>query len=142
VAVGKNAKLDLLSHVPLFAKCSKAELQRISAIADELDLPAGRVLIEQGDRGREFFVLLEGSVDVSVDGICVSALHEGHFFGEMALVSDVPRKATVTTTTPVRVLVITDRDFKRLLRDTPAIQGKVLEAIGSRLAELAHAGRW
>ncbi len=138
--LGSNAKLDLLAKVPLFSKCSKNELRTIASLADELDLPAGRVLIREGDRGREFFVLIEGSVDISAKGMPISTLHGGHFFGEMALISDVPRKATVTALTPVRVLVITDRAFKRLLGSTPAIQGKVLEAIGNRLAELANVG--
>jgi CRP-like cAMP-binding protein len=107
---------------------------RIGQLADEVDLPAGKRLTKEGSRGREFFVLLEGSADVERNGQRIATMRGGDFFGEIALVTDVPRTATVTTISPVRALVITDRAFRELLRDSPAIQGKVLEAIASRLA--------
>jgi CRP-like cAMP-binding protein len=132
--MGRDAKVDLISRVPLFATCSKKELRRIAALADELDLPEGKVLIREGDRGREFFVLLEGRVDVRRKGRQVDTLQRGDFFGEVALVSDTPRTATVTSLTPLRVLVIVDRDFRGLLREEPEIQRKVLVALADRLA--------
>ena len=140
MALGKNAKLDLISRVPLFEKCSKTELRQIAGLADEIDLRERKVLIREGDRGREFFVLIEGAVEVSAKGVAVNTLRDGQFFGEMALVSDVPRNATVTALTPVRVLVITDRAFKRLLGESPQIEHKVLRALGDRLAELVGLG--
>jgi CRP-like cAMP-binding protein len=140
VALGKNAKLDLISSVPLFSRCSKNELKTIAALADEIDLGEGKVLIREGERGREFFVLVEGRVDVSAKGVSVNTLESGQFFGEMALVSDVPRNATVTALTPLRVLVITDRDFKHMLQDSPEIQQKILAALGDRLSELVGLG--
>ena len=97
------------------------------------------VALENGDAmstppGREFFVLLEGSADVQRDGRRIATMQGGDFFGEIALVTDVPRTATVTTTSTAHALVITDRAFRELLRQSPAIQGKVLEAVASRLA--------
>jgi CRP-like cAMP-binding protein len=123
-----------MTRVPLFCRLSKRELVRIAQLADEVDLPAGKRLTKEGSRGREFFVLLEGSADVERNGRRIATMRGGDFFGEIALVTDVPRTATVTTISPVRALVITDRAFRELLRDSPAIQGKVLEAIASRLA--------
>ena len=140
MALGKNAKLDLIGGVPLFSRCSKNELKTIAALADEIDLGEGKVLIREGERGREFFVLVEGRVDVSAKGVSVNTLESGQFFGEMALVSDVPRNATVTALTPLRVLVITDRDFKHMLQDSPEIQQKILAALGDRLSELVGLG--
>jgi CRP-like cAMP-binding protein len=140
VALGKNAKVDLIGSVPLFSRCSKNELKTIAALADEIDLGEGKVLIREGERGREFFVLVEGRVDVSAKGVSVNTLESGQFFGEMALVSDVPRNATVTALTPLRVLVITDRDFKHMLQDSPEIQQKILAALGDRLSELVGLG--
>jgi CRP-like cAMP-binding protein len=130
----KDAKVDLISHVPLFAGCSKKELRAIASLADEIDLPEGKVLIKEGERGREFFVLLEGRVEVRRKGSSIDTMQSGDFFGEVALVSDAPRNATITALTPLRVLVIIDRDFKRLLGQTPEIQRKVLIALADRLA--------
>jgi CRP/FNR family transcriptional regulator, cyclic AMP receptor protein len=130
----RNQKVELIKRVPLFASCSRNELAQIAQIADEIDLPQGKELIRQGSRGREFFVLLEGEADVSQDGRTINQLGTGDFFGEIALVSDSPRTATVTATSPVRALVITDRSFHRLLDEQPEIQRKVLVELAERLA--------
>ncbi len=129
----KNAKVELISSVPLFAGLSKAELGQLASIADEVDFPAGKVLIREGERGREFFVLLEGDVEVTAARASSSGTSAGEFFGEMALISNQPRNATVTTTSPVRVLVIRDVEFRALLQQTPQIAIKVLEAFAARL---------
>jgi CRP-like cAMP-binding protein len=136
----KDAKVDLIRHVPLFASCSKSELRKIASLADEIDIPEGRVLITEGERGREFFVLVEGRVDVTAKKVSVHTLQSGDFFGEMALVSSAPRNATVTALTPLRLLVITDRDFRSLLKESPSIQLKVLNSLADRLAELVALG--
>lgn len=129
-----DEKVDLIKRAPLFWNCSKRELRQIAQIADEIDLRQGKEMTRQGERGREFFVLLEGEADVTKDGRSVNQLGAGDFFGEIALVSDSPRTATVTASSPVRALVITDRSFKRLLKDQPEIQSKVLAALAARLA--------
>jgi CRP-like cAMP-binding protein len=134
--INKNEKVELIKSVPLFARCSRKELGEIAALADEIDLREGKTLIRQGERGREFFVLLEGEVDVARDGESIQRMKAGDFFGEIALVSNVPRTASVTATSPVRVLVVVDRDFRTLLEHTPQIQLKVLEALAERLAQL------
>ena len=123
-----------MAKVPLFSRCSSRELGRIATIVDEVDLPAGKMLTKEGSRGREFFVLLEGTADVRSETRLLPPLGPGDFFGEIALVTDIPRTATVKTTSPVRALVITDRAFRELLSKSPTIQGKVLEAVASRLA--------
>jgi CRP/FNR family cyclic AMP-dependent transcriptional regulator len=130
----RNQKVELIRKVPLFAHLSKRQLDQIAQIADEIDLREGKEMTRQGSRGREFFVLLEGEADVKKDGRRINRLSGGDFFGEIALVSDTPRTATVTATSPVRALVITDRSFKRLLQDSPQIQSKVLSALAERLA--------
>ena len=130
----KDAKIELLKSVPLFARCSKKELADIATIADEIDLPEGRQLTKEGGRGREFFVLLEGNADVKRKRRKVKTLGPGDFLGEIALVTKTPRTATVTTTTPVRVLVVTEQNFRRLLERSPDVQIKVLEALAERVA--------
>jgi CRP-like cAMP-binding protein len=133
IGLRKDRKIELIKKVPLFAPLAKAQLARVASIADEIDLPEGKVLMRQGERGREFFVLLEGEVEVRRDGRKLATRRAGEFFGEIALVSDRPRVATITATRPVRALVITDTDFRRLLRRTPRIALKVLQAFAERL---------
>ena len=89
------------------------------------------MLITEGDRGREFFVLVGGAADVRRKGR-VNTMGPGDFFGEIALLADRPRTATVTTTAPTHLLVLTDRAFRRFLKDLPSIQLKVLTALAER----------
>jgi len=133
----KNAKVELLRQVPLFAQCSKRELETIAGIADEVEVGEATELTTQGDRGREFGVIVDGTASVTGDGKQVASLGAGDFFGEIALVSDIPRTATVKATSPVRLLVVSARDFRRLMRESPAVQNKVLQALAHRVAELS-----
>jgi CRP/FNR family transcriptional regulator, cyclic AMP receptor protein len=130
----KNAKVDLIKRVPLFSHCSKKELGLVAQIADEIDLAEGKTLMREGDRGREFFVLVEGSADVRKGNRKVNTMRKGDFFGEIALVSRRPRTATVTTASPVRVLVVTEQSFRSLLDRAPDVQRKVLQALADRVA--------
>jgi CRP-like cAMP-binding protein len=135
VALGlrKDAKVELLSTVPLSAGLSKRQLARLASIADQLEVRQGKVLIREGALGQEFFILLDGKVEVSRKGKKLATRGKGDFFGEIALVSDVPRVATVTAVSPLRVLVIRDREFRELLEDTPAVAIKVLKALAKRV---------
>ena len=125
--------MELLKQVPLFAHCSKTELRRVALAAAEIDLREGKVITREGESGREFFILIEGSADVHRKGRKVNVLGPGDFFGEIALVSDRPRSATVTATSATRVLVVTARDFRRVMLELPSIQLKVLQALVERL---------
>jgi CRP/FNR family transcriptional regulator, cyclic AMP receptor protein len=132
--LGKSRKVEIIKDVPLFSRLSKKGLEDVAHIADELDLPAGKVLAKQGDRGREFFVLLEGEAEVTQGNRRINTMKKGDFFGEIALVTKMPRTATVTTTRDVRVLVITERDFAALLKRSPQIGQNVAHALAERLA--------
>jgi CRP/FNR family cyclic AMP-dependent transcriptional regulator len=129
-----NQKIDLIRKVPLFARCSRAELKEIAMLADEIDLKEGKEMTREGAPGREFFVLLEGTADVKKNSRRVNTLGPGDFFGEIALVSREPRTATVVATSPVRALVITEWSFRQLLDDAPRVRTKVMEAMAQRLA--------
>jgi CRP-like cAMP-binding protein len=131
----KDAKLELLKSVPLFERCSKKELHEVASLADEIDLPAGRKLAAEGATGREFVVIVEGAADVHRKGRKINTLRSGDFLGEIALVTGAPRTATVTTTEPSHLLVVTSQAFKSLLRDSPSIQLKVLEALAARIPD-------
>lgn len=128
----KDAKIELLKRVPLFAACSKSELQEIAALADELDLPGERNLTSEGAGGFEFLVLVEGEADVLRQEEVVNELGPGDFIGEIALVTGRPRTATVRTRGPARILVMTASGFRTLMHDVPSIQEKVQAAITAR----------
>ena len=131
----KNAKVELLKRVPLFSECSKRELEYVAGISDEMAFPAGRTLIQEGKLGREFFVIADGSVEVRRNGRKLPQRGDSNYFGEMALLTGKPRNATVTTTSPVRALVITERAFKRLLDDVPSLAPKFLANLAARLPQ-------
>ena len=111
--ITSDHKVDALSRTRLFRRLSKGSLREVASLADELDVPAGTNLTVQGERGREVFVLLEGGAEVREDGELVRELGPGQVVGERAVLAGAPRSATVTTTEPTRILVLTDRDFRR-----------------------------
>jgi voltage-gated potassium channel len=129
----KNAKIELIKRVPLFSGCSKRQLEEVAGLADEIEVPAGRALTREGALGHEFVVLVDGAADVKRKGRTVNRLGAGDFLGEIALVTGAPRTATVTTTLPSSLLVINAHDFKALLRRTPPLQLKILDALAARL---------
>src|SRR5947207_13503341 len=101
----KDQKLELLARVPLFGDIRGRDLQEIGMLADEVDVPAGQVLMRQGDRAGEFFIVVDGSLVVEQDGRRIATLGPGDFAGEIGLVDEGPRTATVTADTPARLLV-------------------------------------
>jgi CRP-like cAMP-binding protein len=133
VALRKNSKVELLKRVPLFARCSRHELDVIAKAADELDFKEGKELAREGAPGREFFVIVEGTAEVTRGKRKLRTLSDGDFFGEISLITKLPRTASVTTVSPMRALVVTDRSFRRMLEQSPTIQTKVLQALGERL---------
>jgi CRP/FNR family transcriptional regulator/CRP/FNR family cyclic AMP-dependent transcriptional regulator len=133
VRLSRRTKIDLLKGIPLFTGCSRAELDAIARVADELRLPAGRVLMRQGAPGRELFVLVDGEVTVERDGVVIAVRRSGDFLGELALVTGRPRTATVTAATDLETLVLDGLSFDRLLREVPTITAKVLKAVAERL---------
>jgi len=133
VPLRRDAKIELLKKVPLFAGCTKAELRRLAAIADELDVREGTVLTREGRVGHEFFVLIDGDVRVSKGGKKLADLGTGDWLGEIALLTKGPRTATATAVSPVHTLVIVDRDFRGVVKEMPSIAVKVLNCVATRL---------
>ncbi len=131
----QDSKLQALKNVPLFAGFAKRDLTRVGRIADELDVAAGKELIRENEHGSQFFILLEGEAEVRRRGRKVNTLRAGDFFGEIALLTDRLTTATVTTTVPARVAIITRGSFNRLMRETPQLQLKVLKAVAERLPD-------
>lgn len=131
----KSAKEQLIQGVPLFSHCNRAQIAALAAEADELTLPEGKALTRQGEPGREFMVIVDGAARVEKDGKLINELGPSDFIGEIALLSDVPRTATVTTTTETTVLVLTDRAFKRVADRIPSVHESLIAALTARLQD-------
>ena len=138
MALRRDAKIELLKRVPLFAGCSKGELRELAKSADELDIREGTVLTREGRLAREFFVLIEGTARVTKAGKKIADLGAGDWFGEIALITKSPRTATVTATSSMDILVITDRRFHSVVETMPSIALKVLATVGDRLSHDAR----
>jgi CRP/FNR family transcriptional regulator, cyclic AMP receptor protein len=131
----RDPKLERLGKVQLFSACSKGDLERISALTNEIDVAPGTVLIREGDPGRECFVIEAGAATVTLQGGESKAMGPGEVFGELALLDQAPRSATVTADSEMRLLVLNAREFATLLDDHPSVRRNVLAAVASRLRE-------
>ena len=126
--------MELLRGVSLFSACSKRELSRIASLADQIEVPKGRVLTREGESGSEFFVIVEGQARVIVGQRGrVAPLGPGASFGEMSLLDRGPRTATVEAETDMQLLVLDARSFSSLLAEVPSVARKVLAAMAARL---------
>ena len=133
----QDTKVQALKGVPLFEGLSRRELVQLERVCEDLEVEPGRVLCKEGEVGHEFFVLVDGKVQVSRKGRRVVTLTGGDFVGEIALVTELPRTATVTAETPVRLFVLTSREFHAVLDRDRTVERKVLRALARRLAETA-----
>jgi CRP-like cAMP-binding protein len=134
--VARDEKLDLLHRIPLFAGFDRRHLERLGMLTEEIDVPAGKVLIRQGELGDDLMIIYSGLVAVDRNGERVNKLGPGEFFGEIALLERGPRTATVTAETPCRLLVINHHDFHAVMEEFPEIAARVLLTLAHRLRTL------
>lgn len=127
---------ERLARIPLFEGLSKKQLSQVSSLMTPLDLKAGKVLARQGEVGREFLILLEGQVEVVRDGKIIAVRGPGDFIGEIALLDNRPRTATVTARTDVVVEVLNRGEFASLLAKAPELSSQIIVTMARRLAAL------
>lgn len=132
----RKASLEHLRNVPLFSSCSTKDLEKIAKAGDELVMPAGSMIVDQGQTGREAFIVLEGSVTVKRNGKKVATLGAGTVVGELSLLDHGPRTATVVCDTDCRLMLITQRHFLAVVDDVPALAHKLLASLAGRIREL------
>jgi CRP/FNR family transcriptional regulator, cyclic AMP receptor protein len=133
VLFSHDTKADALGRCPFFAELSRGELMELAKATEDMEVEEGRALTREGESGREFFVIIEGEVAVTKDGSEIRKMGPGDFFGEIALIEDTPRTATVTAATPLRFFVLTRQSFRSLLAHQPELEQKVNEALEERL---------
>jgi CRP-like cAMP-binding protein len=126
---------EQLAKVPLFAGLDKKHLQQISSLVTQIEVKEGKTLTREGEHGNEFIIILEGTAEVKVGDNVVATRGPGDYFGEIALIANRPRTATVTATTPMRIEVIGRREFQTMLHDNPGIATELLGIAADRLAE-------
>ncbi|MDQ5834531.1 MAG: cyclic nucleotide-binding domain-containing protein [Actinomycetota bacterium] len=131
----QDTKVQALKSAPLFDSLSRKELTHLARVSEDLEVEPGKVLCKEGDIGHEFFVIVDGKIKVTRKGRRVATRGGGDFVGEIALLEDVRRTATVTAESPVRLFVLTRNDFRHLLDENPGVERKVLRALARRLVE-------
>jgi CRP-like cAMP-binding protein len=134
--VARDEKLELLHSIPIFGRFDRKHLERLGMLTEEVDVPAGKVLIRQGELGDDLMILVKGLVAVERDGEKVNKLGPGEFFGEIALIERGPRTATVIAETPCRLLVLNHRSFHALMEEFPEVAAQVLLTLAHRLRSL------
>jgi CRP/FNR family cyclic AMP-dependent transcriptional regulator len=134
----QDTKVQALGGVPLFDGLSKKELTHLARLSEDLEVEPGKILCKEGQIGKEFFVIVDGKVTVDRKGRRVATRGSGEFVGEIALLEDLPRTATVTAETPVRLFVLTRKDFRHLVDVNPGVERKVMRALARRLAEMSN----
>jgi CRP/FNR family cyclic AMP-dependent transcriptional regulator len=129
----RDSKAQALRRVPLFARCASKDLEFVATRTDEVEVPAGRVLVRQGIPADTFFVLLEGEADLEVDGKARPILKPGDFFGEISMLDRGPATATVVTRTPARLMVMSHSQFRDAIKGNEELLAQVMAAMGERL---------
>jgi CRP-like cAMP-binding protein len=129
---------ELLAQVPLFKDLSKKHLRQVRRLATRVDVAAGRVLAREGGAGHEFIIVLEGDVEIRHDDEVVATCGAGDYVGEIALIEQRPRTATVVATSPAVLDVIGQREFAELLAEEPEIAEQIRATAARRLEEDAH----
>ena len=129
----KDQRIAHLRAVPMFQTCTDKELLQIARLAEQVEVPAGEVLVREGRLGHEFYVVAAGKAEVVHDGRVVALLGPGDWFGELALLDPHPRTATVTMVEAGEVIEISQREFWSLLREVPALPLKLLQGMARRL---------
>lgn len=132
----KKAYLEHLRNIPLFRSFSTKDLEKIAKAGDEVSMPAGTLIIDQGQMGREAFVVLDGSVTVKRNGKKVATLGPGSIVGELSLLDHGPRTATATCETDCTLLVLSQRTFLGVIEEVPALGHKLLGTLANRIREL------
>jgi len=131
--MSRDRVADELARVPLFSGLSKKHLQHLSSLATTIEVEPGRVLAEEGEPGREFVVVLSGEAEVRRDGEVLATRSSGDFFGEISLLLDKPRTASVVAVTPMTIGVIESREFKAMLQHNPELYEPLIKAVGERI---------
>lgn len=128
-----DAKVDLLKSVSIFSGMGRRELEEVAQLLDEVDVPAGKVLMRQGEHGNEMFIVAKGKVQVERNGTVIAERGPGSAMGEVALLSEGPRTATVTAVEPSTLLYAAHREFHSLMDAHPSVRLCILNGLAAKI---------
>ena len=135
MAGSRKERAELLEKVSMFSALNKKEVDRLAGLAEERRVPSGTVLTKEGEPGDEFYVVAEGMAQASIKGRKVGTIPAGSFFGELSLLDQGPRTATVTAELPTRLVVLNAKDFGGVIDDVPAISLKIMRGLAARIRQ-------
>ena len=134
--MAKDPKIELLKTIPLFGRCGSGDLERVAQLVDEVDIPDGKVIMRQGETGTEMFIVASGTARAERDGRHLTDFGPGGVFGEMSIIAEGPRTATVTAVEPMTAFVVGHREFHTLMDTYPEFKMRVLEGLAAKVRRL------
>jgi CRP-like cAMP-binding protein len=137
---GKDPKIEHLRSIPLFTACGPGDLQRLAQLMDEVDIADGKVIMREGEPGREMYILVSGKAHAERSGRTINEFGPGAVFGEMSLIAEGPRTATVVADGPVSAFVVAHREFHSLMDGYPDFRMRVLEGLAAKVRRLEEDG--
>jgi CRP/FNR family transcriptional regulator, cyclic AMP receptor protein len=137
----RDRRAELLAGCPLFKGIDADGLAKLAELATPVDFPAGHVIARQGEIGTGFFVVVSGGVRVVRDGAVVARLGPGEFFGELSVLDQMPRNATVAAEAATSCLALASWDFDKVLLEEPALTLAILRGVARRLREVSESAR-
>jgi CRP/FNR family cyclic AMP-dependent transcriptional regulator len=132
----RDTYLDHLASIPLFSALPKKDLQKIAKASDEVTVDARRTIVEENATGHEAYVIVEGEAEVRRNGLEIATLGPGDHFGELALLDGGPRTATVVALTPMRLLVLGQREFSGTLDEVPGLAHKLMATMAAQIRQM------
>jgi len=137
--VAKDQKAELIGSVPMFCRLGKREQEQVAQLLTEVEVPAGKVLMRQGESGHEMFIVISGAFRIERDGEAINEAGPGAVLGEMSLIAQGPRTATVTATKPSTLFVAVHGEFNELMAGHPEIRMQVLDGLATKVRNIeAH----
>ncbi|HTT85854.1 MAG TPA: cyclic nucleotide-binding domain-containing protein [Acidimicrobiales bacterium] len=136
--MARSTKADHLRQVQMFSACTDRELAQIARACDEMAVEAEKVVVEEGSTGEDFFLVVAGEADVIRDGHAVASVGPGQYFGELSLLDEAPRSATVRARTPMTLIRLGRREFSAVLDSWPGVAHKLLQTMARRLRDADH----
>jgi CRP-like cAMP-binding protein len=133
---GKDPKIEHLRSIPIFAACGPGDLQRVAQLVDEVDIADGQVIMREGQPGTEMYIVVSGKARAERNGRRINEFGPGSVFGEMSLIAEGARTATVVAETPIRAFVVAHREFHSLMDGYPEFRMRVLEGLAAKVRRL------
>ncbi len=137
----RDQKIAILKTVPLFSNLSKRHLTELSKHADKVKIDAGQIMAKEGEKGSDFFLIIEGKAQVKKGRKIIRNLKSGDYFGEISLIDGEPRTASVIAETDINLLFVNHKSFDHLLKTVPGLPKKIMVSLCTYLRRAEKANK-